>query len=346
MVKGEVNSLCIFKMHNGALGWVEFGPQLLIIRKKDWGIIHTSTNYHTVMDHSGAEKLSNTTKMLEFAVRRISDPAVTSVDDLHQVWLEKGEYFPRIWRGYNGGRPFVDNFDLLNPFAVYGGEINGSVVAAESLLMEVKELFRSVEPHVDNDASYGHRMRELLILLCTEVEANLVSVLKQNFPIMVENAKGYLKTKHYQVLRDVMFLDKYVVGLADYKDRRFSPFQNWVGPDRSTESIPWYAAYNSVKHDRETNFSCASMSNVLNAAAALHILQIAQWGGGLFHLLGSGRKSIYEIDEQPRIPLGEIYVPQTSATDDRRIPSSQNVFDRPLPYEQFIDRQFSAISGK
>lgn len=344
VIKAQLSELYIFRMHDGALGWVEFGSDSFVVRKKDWGKIHDTISYHTVFDLEGAEKRSDAHQMLEFAVRHIADPAVVEVHDLKPVLLENGQYFPRIWRGYDGGRPFVDTVDLLDPFSIYGGEYTGAIVAAESLLREVKALFRSVEPDVVNDRAYGHRMRELLILLCTEVEANLVGVLKRNFPLMVQKEKGYLTTKHYQVLKNVMFLDKYVVRLADYKDRKFSPFENWVGPEKSTDSIPWYAAYNLVKHDRERNFHYACMANVLNAAAALHILQLAQWGGGLFSLMRGARESIFVTEEHPIIPLGEIYMPKTGSTDHSRGYISQNTFDNALPYETFRDRQAAAIS--
>lgn len=346
MAERKLSDLYIFKMFNGVLGWVEFKDKFLQVRKKDWGIIHSSTNYHDLTDPDGEIKLADSRQMLEFAVRQIMDPAVKEPKDLKPVLLAKGEYFPRVWRGYVGGTPFVDRLDLLDPFSVYGSEFTGAIVAAESLLMEVKELFRSVEPDEVNDRAYGHRMRELLILLCTEVEANWVSILKANFPVKVAEVKDdgkYLNTSHYQKLKDVMFLDKYTIRLSDYKDRHFSPFLGWLGPKKASESIPWYAAYNSVKHDRETNFPLACMANVLNAAAALHVLQLAQWGAGVFDPAHGARKSIFVTVDQPDIPLGEIFVPLSNATSHRRIPNSQNVFDSPLPYETFRARQ--AITG-
>ena len=346
MAKNQLSELYIFRMVSGALGWAEFKDDSLVVRKKDWGVIHSSTSYHEVTDPQGEAKLVDARQMLKFAVREISDPAVTSPNDLKPVLLQKGEYFPRVWRGYVGGRPFVDTLDLMDPFNVYGDEFTGAVVAAESLLMEIKELFRSVEPDEVNDKAYGHRMRELLILLCTEVEANLVSVLKANFPAKVAKVRDsgkYLNISDYQKLKDVMYLDKYLVRLADYKGRQYSPFRNWTSRGKSSETLPWYAAYNSVKHDRETNFRLACMENVLNAAAALHILQLAQWGSGLFGLLQGARKSVFVTVEQPEIQLGEIYVPVASDTDHRRIPIGENVFDSPLPYETFIARQ--SITG-
>lgn len=342
MAKNHLCELYIFRMISGALGWAEFKDGSLVVSKKNWGAVHSATSYHEVTDPEGEAKLVDARQMLEFAVREISDPAVTTPNDLKPVLLQKGQYFPRVWRGYVGGTPFVDRLDLLDPFSVYGGEFTGAIVAAESLLMEVKELFRSVEPDELNDKAYGHRMRELLILLCTEVEANLVSIFKANFPVKVARLRDeekYFNTSHYQKLKDVMFLDKYTIRLADYKDRHFSPFWGWVGPKRASKSIPWYDAYNSVKHDREANFSLACMAHVLNAAAALHVLQLAQWGAGVFDPLYGARKSIFVTEDQPDIPLGEIFVPLTNATSQRRIPNSQNVFDIPLPYETFLARQ-------
>jgi hypothetical protein len=91
-----------------------------------------------------------------------------------------------------------------------------------------------------------------------------------------------------------------------------------------TASLSWYDAYNAVKHDRESNFHRSTLENVLNACAALHILQVAQWGPNLFDLLESHRYSIFEVADYPDVPINEVYVPVTDTESD---------FLTPRPYE-------------
>lgn len=217
--------------------------------------------------------------------------------------LQPGQYHPRIWRGayrrgFNGG-------DRLNPIRVYEQTYMRSIVAAESLFSEVKELFKVVEPEVENFNSYGHRIRELLILLCTEIEACWAGVLKAND--METKAKGRFTTKNYIKVCDPLRLTEWKVRLTDYRIIAFQPFRFW-NVLLPTVSLSWYEAYNKVKHDREMNFSRGTLENVLQAAAALHVMQVAQFGIGVFDMMHGNRFSIFEVIEGPIFDLSEIYL--------------------------------------
>lgn len=217
--------------------------------------------------------------------------------------LQPGQYHPRIWRGaYRRG---FNGCDKLNPLGVYAQTYTRSIVAAESLFSEVKELFRVVEPEIENFSSYGHRIRELLILLCTEVEACWAGVLKANG--METQAKGRFTTKNYIHVCDPMRLTEWKVKLKDYGSIDFQPFRYW-NMLLPTFSLPWYDAYNKVKHDREGNFSLGTLHSVLQAAAALHVMQVAQFGIGVFDIMRGNRFSIFEVVEGPVFDLSEIYL--------------------------------------
>lgn len=55
------------------------------------------------------------------------------------------------------------------------------------------------------------------------------------------------------------------------------PFELWEAGD-STQTLPWYAAYNAVKHDRETEFSQARLEHLFDSIAAVAIMLQAQFG--------------------------------------------------------------------
>jgi hypothetical protein len=104
-----------------------------------------------------------------------------------------------------------------------------------------------------------------------------------------------------------MRLTEWSVKLKDYGGLEFRPFRYW-NVLLTTSSLPWYEAYNKVKHDREGSFALGTLESVLNAAAALHILQIAQFGPGIFDILRGNRFSIFEVIEGPIFDLSEVYL--------------------------------------
>lgn len=315
----------LFKSKSG-LGWAVVGADKLKLTKKGWmGLEISEIDYSEVDDPGGALKLSDENRMLDFVALRASDPDLISVNDIQRHQLKAGEYFPRIWRGYEGENIFIDTFDKLDARKIYGREYTSSIVAAESLLIEVEEMFRFVEPDVENDGVYGHRFRELLILLCTEIEACWAGIYKANFPC---DCPVRLTTNQYVKIKDVMFLGDYRLSLKDYPHRPFAPFAGW-DPTSPTASLAWFDAYNKVKHDRAGNFPISTMQNVLTAAAAIHVLQVAQWGVGVFDRWRGNRKSIFSIDEIPEFPLSQIYLPKDG---------TENEFDLATPYELALHR--------
>ena len=88
----------------------------------------------------------------------------------------------------------------------------------------------------------------------------------------------------------------------------FTPFAQWsdVAP---TKSLAWYDAYNAVKHHREAEFSKATLEVLLDAVAALHIMQVAQWGPEVFSLLHENRFSPFTAVVAPVISPAEVYMP-------------------------------------
>lgn len=71
--------------------------------------------------------------------------------------------------------------------------------------------------------------------------------------------------------------------LADYsdivnrevkvRDILCKPFEGW-NTAYAASSLPWWEAYNHVKHGRDDNFKEASLENVLNALMALYLLEM------------------------------------------------------------------------
>lgn len=57
------------------------------------------------------------------------------------------------------------------------------------------------------------------------------------------------------------------------RDISHKPFVGW-NITSAANSLPWWEAYNNIKHGRDGNFREASLENVLNALMALYLLEM------------------------------------------------------------------------
>ena len=215
-----------------------------------------------------------------------------------------GEFYPRMWRGlYDPNQYFC--YNPINARAVYGATYIRSNVAAASLFSYLQELFRYVEPTPENLKTFGNRLREILILTCTDVETSWRAVLEEN----TAARKASYSTKDYFKVCAPLRLSEWELMLRDYPDLgTFSPFKAWSDTD-PTKSLPWYHAYNGVKHHREAEFASANLENLINALAAVHILQAAQWGPEIYDRMFGNEKSPFVTTEYPVYERCDLYVP-------------------------------------
>jgi hypothetical protein len=217
--------------------------------------------------------------------------------------IAPGIYFPRIWRGF-GSETCLETYNAVCPSREYGAKHLRSATAASSLFDYLVEIFRHVEPAAENFSTFSHKIRELLILICTEIEAGWRGVLLENG----YSTKGNLNTNDYVKLLPVLRLKDWKVVIKDYPDvGTLAPLDTWNATS-PTLTLPWYDAYNAVKHDREASFNKATFKNLLDAAAALHITQAAQWGPEIFSQMHDNRFSPFWITYIPTIAAADIYI--------------------------------------
>ena len=170
---------------------------------------------------------------------------------------------------------------------------------------DLDALCRTIEPVSKNFDTYGHDIRNLLIIACTEVEAHWKGVLRAN-------GRDDRSTNGYVLLQKAMRLGDYKLRYRKYpRLPAFSPFQDWgTGPSPTTD-LQWYDAYNHVKHDRELEFDRATLKQVFNAVAACAIMLVAQFGyGGLGYRagVGVGLLSDLVITQSPEWSLEDRYI--------------------------------------
>jgi len=236
--------------------------------------------------------------------RATGDPSVDLAPTFKSPCCEKarlalGEYHPRIWRPGDWPRG-----ETQCP-----REFSLTINSARNLFVGMREVFRYVEPSPTTLSAYGHEIRNLLILAATEVESGLKQVLEANgYEASSGRPPKEWTTNDYVKLLEAMRLDEYELALFAHPDcPSFRPFAGW-SVAAPTKSLDWYAAYHTVKHNRETLFDQATLGRMLHAMGAVFVLVLAQFGA--FGTEGTDLVTPWEFDgEQPDWPLCDWYVP-------------------------------------
>jgi hypothetical protein len=210
-----------------------------------------------------------------------------------------GCYYPRI------ARPMYASLDtMISPS--WGVSQETAIIARgqiTALMSDLDRICRTVHPAGDNLKTYGHDIRNLLLLACTEVEAQWRGVLVANG---IE--KKSFSSKDYIQLSPAMKLPEYVVSFSNYPwIESIRPFEGWATETAApTKSLGWYEAYNAVKHNREAEFAKGTLENVFQAVSACVVMLAAQYGfiNGLFSELSS----CCRLSERPKWSMEDVYI--------------------------------------
>ena len=185
----------------------------------------------------------------------------------------------------------------INCFQDYSNQLR----QLEIILDDIAEVFKVIAPNCNQFSVYGHAIRNIIILACTELDARMQSILANN---RVAPNGQYFEMKDYFKLKGPLKLDKYELSFYRYGDLgTFSPFSTW----KSDEQLYWYQAYNHIKHNREKHFAEAKLFNALNAIMAYVIILIAQYGYRN-DLWRETVGKIIHIEKEPRWDLEDFYM--------------------------------------
>jgi hypothetical protein len=188
----------------------------------------------------------------------------------HKIELNPGQYYIRMARPND---QIIHESPGNNPGAeAYINTIASSLGQLDVLVRQLKNICQVIHPAKTTLLTYGHAIRNVLILAATEVESHWRGILFDNGII-----KDKYSTFDYVLLKDALRLDEYSVSFPTYPWLDpLRPFENW-NKDRPTGSLIWYDAYNAVKHDREGQFERATLSSAFEAVAACAVLLVAQF---------------------------------------------------------------------
>lgn len=241
------------------------------------------------------------------------------VSEYSLVGLENdyGEYFPRIYRPSIAGRRPHTELDRSQIFvknqykdpsnlhyqaypiddSTYSKSLN-QIIGLRNLLVD---LLRVVDADPRNFFAFGHAIRDLMMLACTEVESQWKGVLRENG----YSVDARLNTGDYVKLLKPMRLGEYEVSLPLYPEcPAISPFKHWSASN-PTDSLSWYNSYNAVKHDREECLDRARLIHAIEAVIAVAVMNIAQFGmrETWLEILGS----FFQFEDVPTWEFQEMY---------------------------------------
>ena len=231
---------------------------------------------------------------------------------LKRLKLDYGQCYHSIYRPILTETIFTDYFSSRQnenlPVETYKDlpiikhyEYSNQLRQLEIILDDLVNVFKVVAPHSNQFSVYGHAIRNIIILACTELDARMQSILVSNG---VQSIGKHFEMLDYYKLKEALKLDEYELSFCRYGDLgTFSPFSTW----ESNEQLKWYKEYNHIKHNREKHFAEAKLFNAINAIMAYAIILIAQYGYRN-DLWNETVGKIIQIDKEPTWNLEDLYI--------------------------------------
>jgi hypothetical protein len=176
------------------------------------------------------------------------------------------------------------------------------------LQKDLLDLFDYIEPADSNLPTYSHRVQQLLMRTCVEIEANLTAILVENG--YVKKGDGNLTMHDYKLINRSHRLSSYEARVPLWRGPRriWRPFAPW---DSRDGTLLWYQAYNKSKHDRHDSFHLATFEVLLDAMCGLAIVLSAQFHTETYSPAGnylSFRRSYsYDANDEMDSAIGDYF---------------------------------------
>lgn len=177
------------------------------------------------------------------------------------------------------------------------------------LLQKLNELLLYIQPTKESLKTYGHKIRELLLLSATEFENQCTLLLKE---WGINPTGRYYTTNDYIKIKKHVKLTEFTISYKVFeKDERFVPFEKW-SKTNPTKTLEWYDSYNKTKHNQYSEFDKATLNAVFNSIAANIIMFITRFSPFLLihgnDLLSSYTNQLLEIKIEKANPRN-FYIP-------------------------------------
>lgn len=225
-----------------------------------------------------------------------------SQNTFHKIVLDPGQYYPRMARPTDRA---LSASQAFNPgIAAEAVVVAMALSQLNTLVRQLDRICQTVHPTEQTFETFGHDIRNLLILACTEVENHWRGVLANNGV-----SKTRFNTRDYVAIRGAMRLDEYAVGFPSYPWLApLAPYKGWGSSNHPTEDLKWYDAYNAVKHNREKEFSRATLRHTFEAMTACVIMMVAQFGLASGFSASAELRAFFHFSALPDWSPSDIYV--------------------------------------
>lgn len=137
---------------------------------------------------------------------------------------------------------------------------------------DILELFSYVEPSDLNAGTYSHRIQQLLMRTCVEIEANFTAIFLDNGYAKVSQNLNIVDYKLINLSHRLSAFEVRVPGWKGGAGHR-RPFAAW----ETDQPLTWYQAYNKSKHSRHENFHLSTFNSLIDAFCGLNVLLSAQF---------------------------------------------------------------------
>ncbi len=145
--------------------------------------------------------------------------------------------------------------------------LEGYLVPFKVLLQDLDRVLEYVHPVDGHEHIYSYQLYTLLLRASVEFE----SVCKDACHVNGITLPARPNITHYANLATALAFNNYSVALMMWQPqpRLIKPLGPW---EQGDHTLPWYAGYNTVKHNRLAEFRHASLDNVLHALGAIFML--------------------------------------------------------------------------
>lgn len=134
---------------------------------------------------------------------------------------------------------------------------------------DFRKTIRFVELDPSNFNTFSVEFSKQLQSICSEFDVICKSICKfYNGKSSASNIHDYAAI----ILSSLTDITGSKVSIIGIDGVIFTPLEFWI--QKPYQSPKWWKEYNAVKHNRFENFNKANLENVLNALAALYILEL------------------------------------------------------------------------
>lgn len=191
-------------------------------------------------------------------------------------------------------------------------EYSNQLRQLEIVLDDLDSVFKVISPQKKQGDVYGHAIRNIIILACTEIDSMMHTILERN---EVKPSGKYYQMNDYYQLKVPLRLDEYQLSFYRFPELgSYTPFAEWQG-----DKISWYDGYNKIKHNREKEFPKACLNYAIDSIMAFAITMIAQFGYRN-NLWNEKIGKIIRVNREPNWDLQDFYLQSSEGNNQVSFP--------------------------